>query len=691
MFRNPGFQPRFLSIVGLLFALSACSPPPAPRDAGRDADQDVAHDVVPDTGRCATDQDCADGVFCNGAERCMPGAPGANARGCLAPSSAMPCLASQTCNESMARCETQCDIVPDADHDGHRAVLCGGDDCDDTDANRFPGNVEVCDTSAHDEDCDATTVGVRDVDRDGFTDSTCCNVAADGTRACGEDCNDARRNVSPTASEVCDHIDNDCNGQIDEGVTMDGFVDADHDLHGDPTRPLTACAFAPGFSPLGDDCDDTNAAANPTQHEICDGIDNDCDGMIDEDPRPATWYRDTDGDQFGSAASGTVVSCTPVAGYVLLSTDCDDTRHDTSPAANEICDGRDNDCNGVADYIVAPGDFEDDDGDGAPDMHCPLVGNDCDDRDANTRPGRPEVCDGRDNNCNGMIDETSAASPWYADADSDGYGDMSMTPTASCAPIAGRVTRGGDCDDAHADVHPDLSDPCNGVDDDCDGMIDEDAVFTAWYTDADGDGFGGGTAVIACAAPAGLIAEPGDCSDTNASAHPGVAEVCNGIDDDCDGTVDGPAATAACTAVPNATSVCTAGACVIGTCAANFADCNGVVGDGCEQPTAVDPNHCGSCTNVCSGVQACIAGACIAAAFPSTGAEGPFAPASNTAISAGVHNYTTVDIPAGVIVRVLGNAQVAILATGSIRIAGTLDLSGGPGVATGAQLTNGGG
>jgi hypothetical protein len=65
-----------------------------------------------------------------------------------------PCAAGETCNESAARCSSTCPHNPDADGDGHRSQDCGGDDCDDNDANRFPGHTEVCDSLTHDEDCE---------------------------------------------------------------------------------------------------------------------------------------------------------------------------------------------------------------------------------------------------------------------------------------------------------------------------------------------------------------------------------------------------------------------------------------------------------------------------------------------------------------------------------------------------------
>ncbi len=689
------FSPRSIAALVLALTAAACSPPvsiDAGQDSGRDVVADVPVDVRPDVPQCANDTACDDHVFCNGAERCMPGAPGASAMGCLT-ATAPACLAGQTCNEALDRCDSQCDLTGDADGDGHRALNCQGDDCDDADSHRFPGNPEVCDADGHDEDCDTNTFGMRDEDRDTFSDSACCNVDSAGVRHCGEDCNDNRRNVNPLASEVCDLIDNDCNGTVDEGVTMNGFVDDDRDLHGDPARPMTSCAFSPGFSPLGDDCNDHDIRANGGQHEVCDGIDNDCDGQVDEDPRPATWYADTDGDGFGSASSGTVVSCDPVPGHVLLGSDCDDSRRDVGPAASEICDGRDNDCNGVADFMVGPnGDFEDDDGDRAPDGRCPVTGTDCDDTNPATYAGAPEICDLRDNDCNGMVDDGTGQVNWYTDGDGDGFGDTTSAPTLSCAAITGRVTTGGDCNDAEAMQHPGVLDVCDGIDNDCDGTTDEDATFLAYYPDVDGDGFGGAAVTIACAQPAGFIEAPGDCDDTRAASLPGGTEVCNGFDDNCDGTVDGPTTNAGCPAVANGTQACVAGSCGVGTCTAGFGDCDSNPVNGCETQTTIDVAHCGTCGTACVGSQACVNGACVNAPFPSTGALGPYAPSgSSVTLPAGTYNYTTITIPAGTTVHVTGNGVLDMRASGAVNIAGTIDLSGGAGATTTTCFSNGGG
>ncbi len=109
------------------------------------------------------------------------------------------------------------------------------------------------------------------------------------------------------------------------------------------------------------------------------------------------------------------------------------------------------------------------------------------------------------------------------DEDGDGYSEVE-----------------GDCDDALAEVSPEAPERCNGEDDDCDGDVDEaaDVVDAAWFADADGDGLGGGAAVVTCEPPAGMVALGGDCDDTDSEVLPGASERCNEADDDCDGEVD---------------------------------------------------------------------------------------------------------------------------------------------------------
>jgi len=445
------------------------------------------------------------------------------------------CMPTQVCVEDTDVCQTQCDVEPDADGDGADDVACpAGTDCDDADAARFPGNDEICDAAAHDEDCNDTTVGVRDYDGDTITDVACCN----GT-TCGTDCDDSRRDVLPGATEVCNGYDDNCNGSVDEGLLLAGFADADRDGHGTLTMPQMSCPGTTGFSLLSDDCNDAEATIHGGQVEICDSRDNDCDGATDEGTVAVAWYADTDGDSFGNPAGGILVQCAQPTGYVILGTDCDDTNAMVNPRIAERCNGLDDDCNGRADFRIGVGDFEDDDGDEAVDPACGTMAPDCNDRDPSSYPGAFELCDFRDNDCNGIVDDSAAPTLWYTDADGDGYGRTSDT-LLSCMPIAGRVVRGGDCVDTNDRINPAAVDDCTGIattDDDCNGTIDDDTTPTAYFLDADNDGWGAGAAVLACGMAAGFVTRPGDCNPATDTINPGETQTCTAaatVDEDCD-------------------------------------------------------------------------------------------------------------------------------------------------------------
>ena len=167
---------------------------------------------------------------------------------------------------------------------------------------------------------------------------------------------------------------------------------------------------------------------------------------------------------------------------------------------------------------------------------------DCDDDDREARPGRAETCDGKDNDCDGDVDEDDAidAVSWYQDLDGDAYG---FGERVACAPPAGFVSLGGDCDDQDATRNPGAEEVCNELDDNCDGTVDGGAADTStWYRDADEDGFGGDELSLeSCEAPAGYIAEAGDCNDDSDLAWPGNPEVCgDGLDNDCNGLSSEP-------------------------------------------------------------------------------------------------------------------------------------------------------
>jgi hypothetical protein len=321
-----------------------------------------------------------------------------------------PCADTSTCDEGAGICRANCTLTEDADADGHAAVECGGDDCDDNDPLRYPGNTEVCDDDSRDEDCDSSTFGVRDADGDGATDRRCCNLSEGGSLLCGTDCDDTRAAINPMASEVCDLIDNDCDASTDEGTTVAGFADRDGDGRGDPDSPLMACAGTGAFSIYGDDCDDTDPSVHGNQVEICDGEDNDCDGSIDEMAAIGTWYPDGDGDGYGTTTGPTMMACERPDGYSLSSTDCDDSDARIHPGATELCDGLDQNCSagGGTDPIE---DF-DRDGQIADDYACSAVRGglprtDCDDRNPDAYDGQtayltaPRADGTYDYNCDG--------------------------------------------------------------------------------------------------------------------------------------------------------------------------------------------------------------------------------------------------------------------------------------------------
>jgi hypothetical protein len=196
---------------------------------------------------------------------------------------------------------------------------------------------------------------------------------------------------------------------------------------------------------------------------------------------------------------------------------------------------------GLALALAACGDKDDSgavdaDGDGY------VIGDDCDDGDPAVHPGATELCNGVDDDCDGVIDGADAedATIWYLDQDGDGWGDEAY-PSTACEQPPDQVARLGDCDDTDPAVHPDATELCNGVDDDCDGESDgadaEDAA--TWYMDQDGDGYGDATmATVACERPDDHSDQAGDCNDYVASVHMDADELCNGVDDDCDGQTD---------------------------------------------------------------------------------------------------------------------------------------------------------
>ena len=139
-------------------------------------------------------------------------------------------------------------------------------------------------------------------------------------------------------------------------------MDVDQDGFGDDAATLEACEVRDGYVAIGNDCDDGNADAFPSAPEVCDEVDNNCDGTIDEDVQTA-FFTDRDGDGFGSDAS-IEWACEEREGVATVSGDCDDTNAVVNPAAEEVCDGLDNNCSGTIDEGQTQFFYEDVDADG---------------------------------------------------------------------------------------------------------------------------------------------------------------------------------------------------------------------------------------------------------------------------------------------------------------------------------------
>ncbi len=469
-------------------------------------------------------------------------------------------------------------------------------DCDDFDNTVYPGAPELCDGQINDCNNSNLSATETDNDGDGYVECTIDAGGWDGTdpNILGDDCDDADANTHPGATEICDGQDNNCNNQTDEGLLIIYYRDIDGDSYGDPNETLQACSppnnyvtndldcndnddtvypGAPelcdgqindcntstlplieidndgdgyvectidaggwdGSDPniLGDDCDDDDAAINPGAFDICDGIDNNCNNLIDENAN-TTYYRDLDGDGYGSP-NATAIACSPPNNYVENDLDCDDFDNTVYPGAPELCDGQINDCTSS----VLPLNEVDNDGDGY--IECTIdqggwdgadpsiLGDDCNDNDDTVYPGAPELCDGQINDC------TSSTLPSNEiDNDGDGYIECTIDPGGWDGTDPSIL--GDDCNDNDNTVYPGAPELCDGLDNNCNNLIDEGA-YNTYYRDLDGDGYGTTSATSqACSPPNNYVANSLDCDDFDNTVYPGAPELCDGQINDCNST-----------------------------------------------------------------------------------------------------------------------------------------------------------
>ena len=382
-----------------------------------------------------------------------------------------------------------------------------------------------------DESCGHSFYADTDGDGHGVPEATQSGcVAPPGYETTHDDCDDRNSAIHPGADEACDGIDNDCDGEADPFDPW--YVDLDRDGYGPDAEPLCGTPSFPSAAVSGD-CDDENAAAHPGVDEICNGIDDDCEGTVDVDPIDGSIsYTDADGDGYGDDATA-YTACDVPTTSVLIGGDCDDDHDAVRPGATEICNEIDDDCDTLVDDedpdLDMPPQYADEDGDGFGDpatgvRACTSIpgrtldAGDCDDTRSSVNPGTWETCNGSDDDCDGLTDDDDSFAygrdPFYVDADGDGLGDAA-TGVFSCVAPSGYVANADDCDD---------SDPAVGG-----------ATYLAF--DGDGDGYGGVLA-LRCELP-GWVSAYDDCDDGDATIHPGAREVCgNAVDENCNGNLD---------------------------------------------------------------------------------------------------------------------------------------------------------
>ncbi|MEQ1507310.1 MAG: putative metal-binding motif-containing protein [Myxococcota bacterium] len=330
-------------------------------------------------------------------------------------------------------------------------------------------------TTGQELDCDDPIDAYVDHDGDGFglggATSVCPGTA--GYVDNGLDCDDADPEIHPGVAEQCNAIDDDCNGQPDNG--LDGvkfFTDADHDGFGYRYPAQISCANpGNGWSRTDDDCDDSDPAVNPKADEVCNaGVDDDCSGLSDDaDPNLVassvpTWYRDGDADGFG-AKDDRVDRCVAVVGYVADATDCDDATETVSPGAEELPgDGIDQNCNDQE------GCFADEDRDGArTDTWSEYADRSCT-QYPHAPASFPVDCDDTD-------PRLTVDVGWYEDDDGDGYGAGNAVLVQCVDPGNGLVpeTEYLDCDDRDPDHNPATPEICDdGIDQNCNFVLDCD-------------------------------------------------------------------------------------------------------------------------------------------------------------------------------------------------------------------------
>jgi len=462
----------------------------------------------------------------------------------------------------------------DSDTDGYYSEAgCGTEvDCADGETflgwHSYPGADELCD--GFDNDCDGTIdeesidIFYADLDYDGYVDASSITQACPPPpgylreyRALFGECNDNDPNIHPGVPELCDGIDNNCDGNIDENLTQSCGSDVGECQSG--TQTCSAGSWGTCVGEIG------------PSPEVCDNLDNNCDGNIDEGLPLNDYYLDGDGDTYGDP-NNTIQACAVPPGYVSDNTDCDDSNDQVNPGKAEVCDNLDNNCDGNIDENLTQSC-------GSDVGECQSGTQTCSAGSWGTCVGEigpsPEICDNLDNNCDGNIDEgltqscgsdvgecqsgtqTCSAGSWGScvgeigpspeicdNLDNNCDGNIDEGLTQSCGSDVGECQSGtqtcsaGSWGTCVGEIGP-SPEICDDLDNNCDGNIDEGLPLNDYYLDGDGDTYGDpNNSIQYCgSAPGGYVSDNTDCNDSNPNINPAACDIKrNGIDEDCDGS-----------------------------------------------------------------------------------------------------------------------------------------------------------